>query len=219
MVSRSAKQQLFAVGPRRYPGLVPYLSRTACSAQVALMLGHDKGWSGSRGLDHAVGPGCILRDRASRSSTSASRIIPTITSPTDDVSRIDRGSSSPRRRAIALFVDAGGRRSRSGESAAARPVAGKGPRRDGQAMSCCRCSTRWHSRPTGIACSAGRVRRRVPTSIIRSRWRGCSRTRAACATSSVLIAAVLHDTIEDTATTVEEIAGGSGPTSRGWCWR
>ena len=47
MVSRSTKQQLFAVGPKRYPALVPYLARTACSAQVALMLGHDRGWSGA----------------------------------------------------------------------------------------------------------------------------------------------------------------------------
>jgi Zn-dependent M28 family amino/carboxypeptidase len=87
MVSRSMRRQLFAVGPGRYPGLAPYLSRTACSARVALMLGHDKGWSSSE-------------DWTMQSDQGVFHGI----QPTDDVSRIDAGFFAAATRAIALFV-------------------------------------------------------------------------------------------------------------------
>ncbi len=103
MVSRSVKRQLFAVGPGRYPGLTPYLSRTACSAQVALMLGHDKGWSSSedwtmqsdQGVFHGIGIPFVYFGVEDH---------PDYHQPTDDVSRIDAGFFAAATRAIALFV-------------------------------------------------------------------------------------------------------------------
>lgn len=103
MVSRSASRQLFAVGPGRYPGLIPYLSRAACTAQLALMLGHDKGSSSSEdwtlqsdhGAFHGLGIPFVyfgVEDHADYHK------------PTDDVSRIDAGFFAAATRAIALFV-------------------------------------------------------------------------------------------------------------------
>ena len=103
MVSRSTSWQLFAVGPGRYPGLTPYLSRTACTAQVALMLGHDKGSSGSEdwtlqsdhGAFYGIGIPFVyfgVEDHADYHK------------PTDDVSRIDAGFFVAATRAITLFV-------------------------------------------------------------------------------------------------------------------
>jgi len=122
MVSRSTKQQLFAVGPKRYPTLVPYLARTACSAQVALMLGHDKGWSGAedwttqsdQGEFHAVGIPFVYFGVEDH---------PDYHRPTDDVERIDWKFFVASTRAIALFtalVDAD-----PAGAAAARPATGK----------------------------------------------------------------------------------------------
>ena len=103
MVSRSASGELFAVGPGRYPGLLPYLSVTACSAQVKLMLGHDKGWPGSedwtlesdQGAFYGIGIPFIYFGVEDH---------PDYHKPTDDVSRIDRGFFVAAARAIALFV-------------------------------------------------------------------------------------------------------------------
>ena len=103
MVSRSASHQLFAVGPGHYPGLLPYLSTTACSAQLELMLGHDKGWAGSedwtmesdQGVFHGIGIPFVyfgVEDHADYHK------------PTDDVSRIDPGFFAAAVRAITLFV-------------------------------------------------------------------------------------------------------------------
>ena len=122
MVSRSTQQQLFAVGPKRYPALVPYLARTACSAQVALMLGHDKDWSGAedwttqsdQGAFNAIGIPFVYFGVEDH---------PDYHRPTDDVVRIDRRFFLRASRAIALFamlVDADPE-----GVAAARPVAGK----------------------------------------------------------------------------------------------
>ena len=103
MVSRSATRQLFAVGPKRYPSLLPYLERTACSAQLALMLGHDKGASAGEDWTMQSDQGPFLEIG-----------IPFIYfgveehadyhRPTDDVSRIDPGFLVAGTRAIALFV-------------------------------------------------------------------------------------------------------------------
>ena len=122
MVSRSTKRQLFAVGPKRYPTLVPYLARTACGAPVALMLGHDKGWSGAddwtmqsdQGEFSAVGIPFVYFGVEDH---------PDYHKPTDDVSRIDPGFFLGSSRAIALFaalVDAD-----PAGAAAARAAAGK----------------------------------------------------------------------------------------------
>lgn len=103
MVSRSAKGQLFAVGPKRFPTLLPYLARTACSARVALMLGHDKGSSGrddwtdqsDQGAFNAIGVPFIyfgVEDHADYHQA------------TDDVERIDPGFFVGSSRAIALFT-------------------------------------------------------------------------------------------------------------------
>jgi Zn-dependent M28 family amino/carboxypeptidase len=103
MVSRSVNRQLFAVGPARYPGLLPYLSAVACRARVTLMLGHDKGWSGSedwtmesdQGVFYGAGIPFVyfgVEDHADYHK------------PTDDVSRIDPGFFAAATRAIALFV-------------------------------------------------------------------------------------------------------------------
>jgi hypothetical protein len=43
MVSRNASGELFAVGPRYRPGLVPLVEGAACASDVKLMFGHDKG--------------------------------------------------------------------------------------------------------------------------------------------------------------------------------
>ena len=103
MVSRSAKRQLFAVGPKRYPSLLPYLATTACGAQLALMLGHDKGWPASedwtmqsdQGVFHEAGIPFTyfgVEDHADYHR------------PTDDVSRIDPGFFVAATRAITLFA-------------------------------------------------------------------------------------------------------------------
>lgn len=103
MVSRSARQQLFVVGPKRYPALLPYLARAACSVSVALMLGHDQGWPTSEDWtlqsDQAVFQGIGIpfvyfgvEDH------------PDYHRPTDDVSRIYPGFFVATTRAIALFV-------------------------------------------------------------------------------------------------------------------
>jgi hypothetical protein len=103
MVSRSTTHQLFAVGPARYPMLVPYLARAACSAQVSLMLGHDKGWPGDedwtmqsdQGAFHAAGIPFVyfgVEDHADYHK------------PTDDTSRVDPGFFVAASRAIALFT-------------------------------------------------------------------------------------------------------------------
>ena len=122
MVSRSTKQQLFAVGPKRYPTLVPYLARMACGAQVALMLGHDKGWSGAedwtmqsdQGAFNAIGIPFVYFGVEDH---------PDYHKPTDDVARIDPKFFLAASRAIALFaalVDAD-----PAGVAAARSAAGK----------------------------------------------------------------------------------------------
>ena len=122
MVSRSVNWQLFAVGPGHYPGLLPYLSATACSARVTLMLGHDKGWSGSedwtmesdQGVFHRAGIPFVyfgVEDHADYHK------------PTDDVSRVHPGFFTAATRTIALFVaqvDA-----HPGAAASARTSAGK----------------------------------------------------------------------------------------------
>jgi Zn-dependent M28 family amino/carboxypeptidase len=103
MVSRSTKRELFAVGPKRYPALVPYLARTACAAPVQLMLGHDKGWPGEedwtmqsdQGVFNAIGIPFVyfgVEDHADYHRT------------TDDVSRIDPGFFLASSRVIALFA-------------------------------------------------------------------------------------------------------------------
>jgi Zn-dependent M28 family amino/carboxypeptidase len=103
MVSRSRKRELFAVGPKRYPGLTSYLARTACTAPVALMLGHDEGWSSSedwtsqsdQGVFHALGIPFVyfgVEDHADYHQ------------PTDDVSRIDPAFFVGSTRAITLFT-------------------------------------------------------------------------------------------------------------------
>lgn len=125
MVSRSEKRQLFAVGPVRFPGLVPYLQRTACSAGVNLMLGHDKGWPATedwtsqsdQGVFNAAGVPFVyfgVEDHADYHQ------------PTDDVPGIDPGFFVGSARAITLFtslLDA------SPSAAAAVRPAGKGTNR------------------------------------------------------------------------------------------
>lgn len=103
MVSRSRNNELFAVGPKRYPGLVGYLARTACTAPVALMLGHDEGWASAedwtsqsdQGVFHAIGIPFVyfgVEDHADYHQ------------PTDDVQRIDPGFFVGSTRAITLFA-------------------------------------------------------------------------------------------------------------------
>jgi Zn-dependent M28 family amino/carboxypeptidase len=103
MVSRSAKRELFAVGPKRYPALLPALATTACSAGVALMLGHDKGWPGSEDWTMGSDQGAFfeagvpftyfgVEDHADYHQ------------PTDDVARIDPGFFAAATRAVATFV-------------------------------------------------------------------------------------------------------------------
>ena len=103
MVSRSTRRELFAVGPKRHPSLLPYLATTACSAQLVLMLGHDKGWSGSEDWTMQSDQGAFeeagipfiyfgVEDHADYHR------------PTDDVSRIDPGFFVAATRAIALFA-------------------------------------------------------------------------------------------------------------------
>ena len=103
MVSRSTRRELFAVGPKRYPSLLPYLAMTACSAQLVLMLGHDKGWSGSEDWTMQSDQGAFeeagipfiyfgVEDHADYHR------------PTDDVSRIDPGFFVAATRAITLFA-------------------------------------------------------------------------------------------------------------------
>jgi hypothetical protein len=103
MVSRSEKGELFAVGPKRYPGLATYLARTACTAPVALMLGHDQGWSSSedwtsqsdQGVFHAIGIPFVYFGVEDH---------PDYHQPTDDVPRIDPAFFVGSSRAITLFV-------------------------------------------------------------------------------------------------------------------
>jgi Zn-dependent M28 family amino/carboxypeptidase len=103
MVSRNAKGQLFAVGPKHYPGLALYLSRTACNAQVELMLGHDKGWQGSEDWttqsDHVV-----FHKAGIPFIYFGVEDHPDYHQPTDDVLRIDPGFFASATRAIGLFV-------------------------------------------------------------------------------------------------------------------
>ena len=122
MVSRSTKQQLFAVGPKRFPTLVPYLARIACGAPVALMLGHDKGWSGAKdwtmqsdqGEFGAIGIPFVYFGVEDH---------PDYHKPTDDVARIDPKFFLGSSRVITLFaalVDAD-----PAGAAAARSATGK----------------------------------------------------------------------------------------------
>lgn len=103
MVSRSEKRELFAVGPARHPSLLPDLASTACRAQVALMLGHDKGWpdaedwtsQSDQGAFAAAGVPFVyfgVEDHADYHR------------PTDDLERIDPGFFADATRAIAAFV-------------------------------------------------------------------------------------------------------------------
>lgn len=103
MVSRSVVGELFAVGPRHRPGLVPLVERAACAAEVKLMFGHDRD---ARGKDdwttqsdqapfHAAGVPFIyvgVEDHADYHR------------PTDDVSAIDPGFYTRATRAIAALV-------------------------------------------------------------------------------------------------------------------
>jgi Zn-dependent M28 family amino/carboxypeptidase len=126
MVSRSAQRQLFAVGPQRYPTLAAYVARAACSAQVALMLGHDEGWPGDE-------------DWTMQSDQGAFNVIgipflyfgvedhPDYHQPTDEVSRIDAAFFVDATRTIALvalLIDAD-----PAGAIAARAAAGNAARR------------------------------------------------------------------------------------------
>lgn len=90
MVSRSERRELFAVGPARYPALRPYLARAACSAGVNLMLGHDKGASGSEDWT-------MQSDQGAFETLGVPFIYfgvedhPDYHKPSDDVARIDPG--------------------------------------------------------------------------------------------------------------------------------
>lgn len=103
MVSRSAKHRLFAVGPARFPSLLPYLQATACGAAVALVLGHDKGSSAGQDWttqsDHfaflGIGVPYIYFGVEDH---------PDYHKPTDDVSRIDPQFFLGATRTIARFV-------------------------------------------------------------------------------------------------------------------
>lgn len=103
MVSRSAKRQLFAVGPKRYPALVPYLATTACSAGVALMLGHDKGSSGRDDWTMESDQGAFFQAGVPFTYFGVEDHAD-YHEPTDDVARIDPGFFTAATRAIATFV-------------------------------------------------------------------------------------------------------------------
>ena len=103
MVSRSANRQLFAVGPKRYPSLVPYLASTACSAQLALMLGHDKGWPDSEDWTMQSDQG-VFQEAGIPFTYFGVEDHADYHRPTDDVSRIDPGFFVAATRAIALYV-------------------------------------------------------------------------------------------------------------------
>lgn len=126
MVSRSATRELFVVGPGRYPVLTPYLARTACSAQLSLMLGHDKGSTGAedwtlqsdQGAFHGVGIPFVYFGVEDH---------PDYHKPTDDVSHIDAGFFAAATRAIALFVTQVDANPAAAESARAAPGARVAP--------------------------------------------------------------------------------------------
>jgi Zn-dependent M28 family amino/carboxypeptidase len=103
MVSRSETRQLFAVGPKRYPSLVPYLASTACSAQLALMLGHDKGWPTSEDWTMQSDQG-VFQEAGIPFTYFGVEDHADYHRPTDDVSRIDPGFFVAATRAIALYV-------------------------------------------------------------------------------------------------------------------
>jgi hypothetical protein len=103
MVSRSARQQLFAVGPKRYPALLPYLARTACSAPLALMLGHDQGWPASEDWTLQSDQG-VFQGIGIPFTYFGVEDHPDYHRPTDDVARIDPGFFVSATRAITLFV-------------------------------------------------------------------------------------------------------------------
>ena len=103
MVSRNAKRQLFAVGPRRYPSLVEYLAGTACSAQLALMLGHDKGWPASEDWTMQSDQG-VFQEAGIPFTYFGVEDHADYHRPTDDVSSVDPGFFVAATRAIALYV-------------------------------------------------------------------------------------------------------------------
>lgn len=90
MVSRSERRELFAVGPARYPALRPYLARAACSAGVNLMLGHDKGASGSEDWTMQSDQGAF-EARGVPFIYFGVEDHPDYHKPSDDVARIDPG--------------------------------------------------------------------------------------------------------------------------------
>jgi Zn-dependent M28 family amino/carboxypeptidase len=103
MVSRSARKQLFAVGPKRYPGLLPYLASTACAARISLMLGHDQGASPAEDWTDQSDQGAF-RQAGVPFIYFGVEDHPDYHQASDEVSRIDPGFYVAATRAITLFV-------------------------------------------------------------------------------------------------------------------
>lgn len=103
MVSRSDAGQLFAVGPGYLPSLVGLVEAAACTADVTLMLGHDKGsrddWmpQSDQAPFHAAGVPFLYLGVEDH---------PDYHRPTDDVAAIDPGFFVRSVRAIASVVRA-----------------------------------------------------------------------------------------------------------------
>lgn len=68
-----------------------------------------------------------------------------------------------------------------------------------------RSSRQWLLPPKSTAINDGRMQTRRRISITQLHWRMYSRTRGGVVDASILCAAILHDTIEDTKTTADEL--------------